>query len=126
MEAIFQILREKPAVRAKDIAERLRVRRPSVTGALRVLCRDGLINHAPYDVVTLTERGRTVAGEIVRRHEAIKTFLADVLGVEEEEAEATACGLEHVVSPGAATRLAALTVGLKERPALLAALRSGL
>jgi len=123
VEAIFQLLRERLAVRGKDIAERLRVRRPSVTSALQILARDGLVNHSPYDVVTLTETGRKVAGEIVRRHEVIKAFLVDVLGVPEHEAEVTACGLEHAVSSEAVTRLAALTAGLKERPELLVSLR---
>jgi len=116
LEAIFQILAEKQAVRAKEIARRLRVTRPSVTGALQALAREGLIVHAPYDVITLTPAGETAAREVVRRHETLKDFFTEVLEVEEEEAEEAACGIEHVVSEKIIDRLVAL-VAKHRRPA---------
>jgi DtxR family Mn-dependent transcriptional regulator len=47
LEAIYHIVHEKQAARAKDIVERLGVKNSSVTGALRVLSGKGLINDAP-------------------------------------------------------------------------------
>ncbi|MCK4511033.1 MarR family transcriptional regulator, partial [bacterium] len=52
LEAILAILEDKQAVRAKDIAKRLGVTGPSVTGALHVLSAKGVVNYAPYDVIT--------------------------------------------------------------------------
>ncbi len=69
LEAIFQIVRDKQAARAKDISERLKVRRSSVTGALHALADRELINYAPYDLITLTDKGKIVAQAVVRRHE---------------------------------------------------------
>ena len=98
LEAIFQIVQDKQAVRAKDIGERLEVGRSSVTGALHALADRGLINYAPYDVITLTAKGSSVAKQIVRRHEALQDFCVKVLSVDAEAAEAAACKMEHAVS----------------------------
>jgi len=97
LEAIFHIVARKQAARAKDIAERVGVNRSSVTGALRMLSDKGLVNYAPYDVITLTEPGRVAAEDVVNRHSALSRFLERVLGVEAGEAERAACGMEHAI-----------------------------
>ena len=98
LEAIFHISEDKKAARAKDIAARLSVNNSSVTGALRALAERGLVNYAPYDIITLTPEGNTLAKEISRRHEAIKDFFVNVLLVDEDEAEDASCKMEHVIS----------------------------
>lgn len=100
LEAIYHISQEKMAARAKDIASYLKVKASSVTSALRTLGGLGLINYAPYDLITLTESGRKAAIEIVDRHQALQSFLTDVLGVNVKEADEAACKMEHSV-PGA-------------------------
>ena len=97
LETIFQIIREKSAVRAKDIAKRMKVGRSSVTGALHTLADRELINYAPYDVITLTDRGQRVAEDVVRRHEVLRDFFVKVLAVDVEEADSTACRMEHAI-----------------------------
>jgi len=105
LEAVFHISREKQAARAKDISQRLKVRASSVTSALRSLASLGLVNYAPYDLITLTESGLTAAREIVRRHEALSDFLVTVLGVDLEEADQAACKMEHTVTKSIVDRL---------------------
>ena len=97
LEAIYHISAKKMSARAKDISRRLDVRASSVTGALRNLSKLGLINYAPYDLITLTDEGKIVAEEIVRRHQALQHFLVNVLGVERQEADEAACRMEHSV-----------------------------
>lgn len=97
LEAIYHISEEKQAARAKDIARYLKVKASSVTGALRVLGARGLVNYAPYDIITLTEKGSVAAKDIVHRHRSLKRFLVNVLGVDDEEAEEAACRMEHAV-----------------------------
>jgi DtxR family transcriptional regulator, Mn-dependent transcriptional regulator len=105
LEAIFHISAEKMAARAKDIAKRLDVRASSVTGALRSLSTMGLVNYAPYDLITLTSEGRVVAEEIVRRHQALQNFLVHVLGVDDKEADEAACRMEHSIPKEIVERL---------------------
>jgi DtxR family Mn-dependent transcriptional regulator len=99
LEAIYHIVSEKKAARAKDIAVRMAVNSASVTGALRLLADKGHINYAPYDVITLTPEGEILARDIVRRHEILKDFFTKILDVNEQEAEDNACKLEHAISP---------------------------
>jgi DtxR family Mn-dependent transcriptional regulator len=98
LQGIYHIQSEKQAARTKDIAMRLKVNNSSVTGALRSLSEKGYINYAPYDLITLTEKGETYARDVIRRHEALKNFFTTILCVDEKEAEETACKMEHQIS----------------------------
>lgn len=116
LEAVFQISREKQAARAKDISQRLNVRASSVTSALRSLASLGLVNYAPYDLITLTDSGLEVAQEIVRRHEALSDFLVSVLGVDPAEADQAACKMEHSVTKSIVDRLVKYAEYIKHCP----------
>lgn len=98
LEAIFHISSEKQAARAKDIADRLKVNKSSVTGALRSLSEKGYVNYAPYDIITLTDKGKVLAKDVVRRHETLKDFFVKILLVDETEAEEASCKIEHAIS----------------------------
>ena len=99
LEAIFHIESAKQAARAKDISDRLGVTRASVTGALRALADKSLVNYSPYDLVTLTTAGRKAARDVVRRHAVLHDFFVKVLQIDEEEAQHSACRMEHALSP---------------------------
>lgn len=105
LEAIFHISADKQAARAKDIAKRLEVNNSSVTGALRILSEKGYINYAPYDLITLTKKGVEHAKDVVRRHEVLRDFFVKVLFIDKDEAEETACKMEHTVSPNILDRI---------------------
>jgi DtxR family Mn-dependent transcriptional regulator len=105
LEAIFNLASESNIARSKDIAKSLGVSRASVTGALRVLKEKGLANYKPYDYVTLTESGRAAAAEIAQKHEILKSFFINVLGVDADVAQQAACKAEHSLGPGIITRL---------------------
>ncbi|MBN1595765.1 metal-dependent transcriptional regulator [candidate division FCPU426 bacterium] len=105
LEAIYYVFREKQGVRAKDVARRLRVKAASVTGALRLLANREMIRYSPYDVITLTARGKNVAQDIARRHEVLEKFFIQVLDLDKNEADEAACKMEHAVSSGLLQRL---------------------
>jgi Mn-dependent DtxR family transcriptional regulator len=117
LEAIFHIVSAKQASRAKDISDRMGVNKSSVTGALRSLSERGLVNYAPYDIITLTDEGRRIAERVVHRHEVLKGFFVEVLGVDEDDAEQTACRMEHRVSSTILRRLACLDEFIGTGPA---------
>lgn len=105
LEAIFHVAAEKGAARAKDISKRMRVNSSSVTGALRALAERGLVNYAPYDIVTLTPKGTKLAKDVIRRHEVLREFFVKVLAVDESEGEEGACKMEHAVPRNILERL---------------------
>ena len=95
IEAIYHIVAEKDFARGKDISTRLKVSGASVTEALRALSKKGLVNYAPYEVITMTAEGRLVAEDVIRRHNALKKFFVEVLAVDDATAELGACKFEH-------------------------------
>jgi len=105
LEAIFNLSGQSKVARSKDIARLLGVSRASVTGALRVLKEKGLANYKPYDSVTLTEAGQAAAAEVVRRHNILKSFFVNVLGIKTDLAQNAACKAEHTLGPEVIARL---------------------
>lgn len=105
LEAIFNLTGESKAAHSKDIADLLGVAKASVTGALRVLKKKQLVNYEPYGCVTLTENGRAVAAEVVKKHNILKFFFVNVLGIEPDIAQQAACESEHILGPEVIARL---------------------
>ena len=97
LEVIFWIITAKGAAHAKDIAKRLSVKASSVTGALQALAEKNYVNYTPYEVVTLTSEGLELAKDVVRRHQILKDFFTNVLGVDGKLADEGACKLEHSI-----------------------------
>ena len=58
--------------------------------------------------MTLTDGGRHVALQIVRKHRRAERFLVDILGMDWKDVHEEACRLEHAVSPEVATRMEAM------------------
>lgn len=105
LEVILVLIRESKVARSRDIAARLKVKRASVTGALQALGERGLINYEPYGFVTLTVAGEKLAGRVLRRHEVLRDFFVNVLGIDRTEADEAACRMEHGVSKTIVDRL---------------------
>ena len=97
LEAVLVLVRKGRVARVRDIARALGVGMPSVTTALKSLARRGLVNYDPYQFITLTDAGRDLAEEVSQRHNVLRRFLIEVLGLDPESAEANACRMEHAV-----------------------------
>ena len=96
-EIYIQVLKNGQA-KVTDIANELKVKKASVTGALNILFTKKLINYAPYSPITLTSEGEKIAKNILTKHENIALFFVEVLGTEKDEALELACKMEHIVS----------------------------
>lgn len=80
------------------LASKAGVKLSTASDAVRKLTEQGLLEHAPYGAVTLTDEGRTHAVAMVRRHRLIETFLVEVLGYRWDQVHDEAESLEHAVS----------------------------
>jgi len=98
LEAIYKIIEEKNAVKAIEISRRLGVGRSSVTEALKSLAEKKLVNYGRYDVISLTAAGEDAAKKIVLKHKVLYDFLTQILDVNPEEAQKSACEIEHVIT----------------------------
>ena len=104
LEAIYRIEADKRVARPRDICQAQSVAASTVTAALQSLAGKGLVNYEPYELITLTEEGRARAERLLMRHRIIRDFLENILGLDPEQADATACGMEHAVHPEALER----------------------
>ncbi|MFP4107085.1 MAG: metal-dependent transcriptional regulator [Phycisphaerae bacterium] len=105
LEAVYLLIEENRVARVRDIAARLGVVAPSVTSALKTLSNKGLIHYEAYQYVTLTEPGLAAAEKIHSRHETLRTFFQEVLGLEEDSADDNACRVEHAIDEKLLERL---------------------
>ena len=106
LEAIAKLGERRRAVRVKQLSDRLGVKMPSVTSALKKLAEQELVEHERYGHIKLTAAGDRVARDVIGRHEALTRFFAQALGINPETAEQDACKIEHVISPLSMERLA--------------------
>ncbi len=104
IEAIAELIAVEGHAHTKDIADKLKVKMPSVTGALRQLAARGFIVYNTHCPVELTPAGKSYAEKVIHRHEALRKFFAEVLGLPADRASETACKLEHDVDEDAVER----------------------
>jgi DtxR family Mn-dependent transcriptional regulator len=98
LKAIYQLSPEGRAASTSDIAHLLALSAPSVSGMVKRLSELGLLEHAPYKGVQLTDAGRRAALRMVRRHRLIEAYLVRFLGYSWDAVHPEAERLEHAVS----------------------------
>ncbi|MBN4926301.1 metal-dependent transcriptional regulator [Hoyosella rhizosphaerae] len=92
-------------VSAKMLAEKIGVSASTVSESIKKLAEQGLVDHARYGSIALTENGKQAAISMVRRHRLIETFLVRELGYSWDEVHEEAEVLEHAVSDRLVSRI---------------------
>ena len=110
LKAIFEISPEGGPTTTNQIAERLGVKPASVTGMIKRLAAldPPLLSYQKHHGVQLTDAGRQVSLQVIRKHRLIERFLVQTLGYSWDEVHEEAERLEHAVSFQFAERLARL------------------
>jgi DtxR family Mn-dependent transcriptional regulator len=107
LKVIYEIERRSEAAATNDIAQRLAIAPASVSGMVRRLADQGLLEHEPYRGVRLTDMGRRLALRTLRRHRVIEAYLTLALGYPWDMVHDEADRLEHAASDALIDRLAA-------------------
>ena len=118
LEVIAELAETEKEVRGSMIADRMGVKRPSVTYAIHLLSEKGFVEYTPYGPICLTEEGKKEAAEVRRRHAALRIFLSDILGVEKNKAASFACKMEHVIDDEITSRLVEFLDFIEHCPSL--------
>ena len=108
LKAIYQLSEGGAPVGTSAIAERLGVAPGSVTGMLKRLGTQELVEHERYQGARLTDRGRREAIRTIRRHRILELFLVEVLGYTWDQVHPEAERLEHAASDELVDRMAAV------------------
>ncbi len=80
------------------LAQTLKVSPGTVTSMQKALAEAGLATYRPYEGVSLTDAGRTLALRMLRRHRLIELFLVKTLGLTWDQVHEEAENMEHAVS----------------------------
>lgn len=118
LEAIYQISLFNKVARSMEIADKLNVKRSSVTVALRSLADKGLINYQARSYVTLTDDGMSAARCVDRKHHVLSDLFIKLLGMTESEADKAACGMEHGMTAEVCKKMTALMNALNSDQSL--------
>lgn len=99
LKAIYKIAEDGDSfITTNDIARRINTKAASVTDMLRKLSAKKLIKYKKYYGVALTDHGKKVALNVIRRHRLWEMFLVKTLKFKWDEVHDVAEQLEHVRS----------------------------
>lgn len=96
-ETIYELREDDVEVIQARIAERMEVSRPAVSEMVHRLTEQGLAS-VDDGRIHLTDDGRRLAEQVVRRHRLAERFLVDILELSWAEAHKEAGKWEHVIS----------------------------
>jgi len=117
LKAIYSIgLSGSKIVNTTLIAEKLQTKPSSVTDMIKKLAEKKFVHYEKYKGVSLTQTGKKIAVEIVRRHRLWEVFLVNKLNYNWDEVHEMAEQLEHIQSNSLVGRLEAFLEYPKHDP----------
>jgi DtxR family transcriptional regulator, Mn-dependent transcriptional regulator len=100
LKAIYHLSNNhgKNGVSTNAISDLLHTKPASVSDMLRKLSQKEVINYVKYQGVTLTDKGKKLALQVIRKHRLWEVFLVDKLNFNWDEVHELAEQLEHIQS----------------------------
>ncbi|APE35937.1 dihydrofolate reductase [Nocardia mangyaensis] len=105
LRTIYDLEEEGVVPLRARIAERLEQSGPTVSQTVARMERDGLLLVAGDRHLELTDKGRSMAVAVMRKHRLAERLLVDIIGLDWENVHAEACRWEHVMSEEVERRL---------------------
>jgi len=98
LEGIYRLQEKSGVARTSDIVKVLQVVPGTVTNTVERLEKEGMLKHEPYRGVRLTDKGRKIALDVIRRHRLSERLLTDFVRVDWDKVHDAACRLEHGIT----------------------------
>jgi len=106
LQSIYSLSEKgKYSIKSVDVGKTLGLSRPDVFRALKALKVFGYINQKPYGKITLSERGKEKAEQMLKIHEVLTSLFTNALGLSQTEAEMTSYKIENILSDSAITKI---------------------
>ncbi len=97
LETILLLRTRRASVRSVDVVEELGYAKSSVSRAVNLLLKRGLIAIDPNGEITLTPKGQKKAEDVYEKHRVFTEVFMQ-MGADRKLAEDNACRVEHVIS----------------------------
>ena len=105
LESILVLKQKKGYVRSIDVVSYLGYSKPSISRAISLLKKEGLVTMDDKDgALNLTETGLAAAQHVYERHQILTAYLTK-LGVSPDIAAQDACRMEHIISDESFARI---------------------
>ncbi len=105
LKTIYILEKNNTKVRVTDIADKLKITKPSVNKAINLLKDMGVINYQAYGDITLTKQGESYAIDIIKKQDILKMFLVEILDIDEKQAQEEAKAMRYAISEQTAKKL---------------------
>ena len=105
LKTIFYLQKDSEVVSTSSLAERLNIKDASATAMIKKLSENKFINYVSHKGVNLTDSGKEIAINIIRKHRILEIYLNEKLNVSTDKVHGEAEKLEHYVSEDVMKRI---------------------
>lgn len=98
LKTIYLLQKNNNKVRVTDIANKLKITKPSVNKAIKTLKELELITYEAYGDIELTKKAEEIAKDIIKRQDIIEMFLVHALELDEKKSREEAKKMKHAIS----------------------------
>lgn len=99
LKALFKLASQENEINLSDLSKKLSVSTPTANSMIKRLHEKEFVIYEKYKPIKLTEKGKTTAALIVRKHRLTEMFLVEKMGFGWEKVHAIAEQIEHIKSP---------------------------
>jgi DtxR family Mn-dependent transcriptional regulator len=99
LKGLFHLADENGEVGVNELSRHLGIKMPTVNSMVKKLEEKGLVHYESYKPLRLTDKGRTAAGLIIRKHRLTEMFLVEKMGFGWESVHEIAEQIEHIKAP---------------------------
>jgi len=105
LKTIYLLEKSNNKIRVTDIANKLKITKPSVNKAIKTLKEMNLIDYEIYGDITLTKEAENIAKNIIKKQDTLEMFLVEVLEIDKIQASEEARAMKHAMSENTAQKL---------------------
>lgn len=105
LKTIYLLEKNSEKVRVTDIANKLKITKPSVNKGIKTLKEMDLVNYEAYGDISLTEKGEECAISVIKRQDILEMFLVEVLEIDKKQAIEEVKAMKHAMSENTAVKL---------------------
>ncbi len=116
LRGLYILEEEKGEIKSIDLANYLKVSKPSVSEMVRELNKKGFVSYKKYSKIKFTEKGRKLAKKLTSKHRLIELFLKNILKINSTNVHREAHRLEHAFSDESIERLRKILGNPKKDP----------
>ena len=99
LKALFKLASQEDEINLSDLSKKLSVSTPTANSMIKRLHEKEFVIYEKYKPIKLTDKGKTTAALIVRKHRLTEMFLVEKMGFGWEKVHAIAEQIEHIKSP---------------------------